>query len=390
MPVTLTARLSPVALVAAVEGGGSPAERLAALRRLRGWLDSQEAVLAREVMAGSAFGEGAIAEASRSGLRQAERVVARAEVLEQLPVLAESLAVGAITAAHVDHVVGALRTLEPDEQRTFLDGLPPLAASAEHTPADRFACAVSAAVAQARRTTETERLARQVRDNRLSLRQDALTLQWRLSAVLDAATGARLHELVERAASRIEPGDLTPSDPIERASWRRAAALVQLVEHGSADRPVVVADHRGPTVVHDWGAANGIPPSLTEWLVAYANPMVIEIRPDGTPSSSQRLDWGRERRHATAAQRRALRALHPGCAVPGCTVPFHRCDAHHVIEWLVGGRTDLDNLLPLCAHHHTLAHAEGWRLTLTPDRTLTIAYPDGRCTSTGPPARLAA
>jgi hypothetical protein len=71
-------------------------------------------------------------------------------------------------------------------------------------------------------------------------------------------------------------------------------------------------------------------------------------------------------------------------------VPFHRCDAHHVIEWLVGGRTDLDNLLPLCAHHHTLAHAEGWRLTLTPDRTLTIAYPDGRCTSTGPPARLAA
>lgn len=390
MPTALASHRSPVALVAAIEGDGSAADRLAALRQLRGWLDAQEAALAREVMAGSAFGEGAIAEASRSGLRQAERVVARAEVLEQQPALAESLASGAITDAHVDHVVGALRTLEPEERRTFLDGLPSLAASAELTPADRFARTVAAAAQRARRTTEAERLARQVRENRLSLRQDALSHQWRLSAVLDAATGARLHEILERATSRIEPGDLAPSDPIERASWRRAAALVQLVEHGTTERPVVVADHRGPAVVHDWGAANGIPPSLTEWLVAYANPMVIEIRPDGTPSSSQRLDWGRERRHATAAQRRALRALYPGCAVPGCSVPFHRCDVHHVIEWLSGGRTDLDNLLPLCAHHHTLAHAEGWQLTLTPDRTLTIAYPGGRVTTAGPPARHAA
>jgi hypothetical protein len=58
--------------------------------------------------------------------------------------------------------------------------------------------------------------------------------------------------------------------------------------------------------------------------------------------------------------------------------------------WRNGGTTDFANLLPLCNRHHHLVHEGGWKLTLTPDRTLTITLPDGRTMSTGPPGTIAA
>ena len=69
---------------------------------------------------------------------------------------------------------------------------------------------------------------------------------------------------------------------------------------------------------------------------------------------------------------------------------FDRCKIHHVLWWRHGGRTDLANLLPLCAHHHSKVHAAGWVLTLDIMRNLTIAYPDGTVQATGPPGRRAA
>ena len=63
---------------------------------------------------------------------------------------------------------------------------------------------------------------------------------------------------------------------------------------------------------------------------------------------------------------------------------------HHVIWWYHDGLTDLDNLLPICVQHHHNIHHDGWLLTLTPDRTLTITLPDGTIMTTGPPKRGAA
>jgi hypothetical protein len=53
--------------------------------------------------------------------------------------------------------------------------------------------------------------------------------------------------------------------------------------------------------------------------------------------------------------------------------------------WENGGPTDLANLVPLCSRHHHLVQEGGWKLTIGPDRTLTIAYPDGSIQTTGPP-----
>ena len=89
------------------------------------------------------------------------------------------------------------------------------------------------------------------------------------------------------------------------------------------------------------------------------------------------LDVGHEQRLATRAQRRALRAMYRTCGHPGCTVRFADCDIHHVIDWDHHGPTDLANLLPLCSRHHHVVHEGGWRLTLHPDRTITLTRPDG-------------
>lgn len=68
------------------------------------------------------------------------------------------------------------------------------------------------------------------------------------------------------------------------------------------------------------------------------------------------LELYSNRREPDHHLRAAVAALWPTCAVPGCDVPFQRCDLHHLHEWHLGGRTRPDNLLPLCAHHHHALH----------------------------------
>ena len=71
------------------------------------------------------------------------------------------------------------------------------------------------------------------------------------------------------------------------------------------------------------------------------------------------LDLGRAVRTATPAQRRALAARDRGCVI--CARPPRWCDAHHLLAWDDGGRTDLANLVLLCRYHHHLLD-RGWTL----------------------------
>ena len=102
------------------------------------------------------------------------------------------------------------------------------------------------------------------------------------------------------------------------------------------------------------------------------------------------MNLGRTTRLANRAQRRALGALYATCAIPGCWVRYSRTKLHHVIFWEHGGRSDIDNLLPVCQHHHDKIHNDHWLLRLTPNRQLTITLPDGTRMTTGPPKRNAA
>ena len=80
------------------------------------------------------------------------------------------------------------------------------------------------------------------------------------------------------------------------------------------------------------------------------------------------LTAGRTRRIATPAQTHALIARDGGCSFPGCQRPPEWCQRHHIVAWIDGGTTDLNNLTLLCAYHHHNFTTGGWTCTLNPDR----------------------
>ena len=75
--------------------------------------------------------------------------------------------------------------------------------------------------------------------------------------------------------------------------------------------------------------------------------------------------YGRMRRHATPAQRRALAARDGGCSFPGCDAPPSWTEAHHVQRWDHGGLTNLENLTLVCGYHHREHQRQGWDCDMT-------------------------
>jgi hypothetical protein len=90
----------------------------------------------------------------------------------------------------------------------------------------------------------------------------------------------------------------------------------------------------------------------------------------------QVLALGRTRRLVSKAQRRALLIRDRMCRYPGCHSTRH-LKAHHVVPWILGGRTDLDNLILLCQWHPTAVHEGGVSITQGPDGWV-FTKPDGQ------------
>lgn len=65
-------------------------------------------------------------------------------------------------------------------------------------------------------------------------------------------------------------------------------------------------------------------------------------------------------RAPTAAQRRALIARDGACI--GCRAVPGECEAHHVIPWICGGPTRIDNLVLVCWHCHDRIHDHNWQV----------------------------
>lgn len=86
-------------------------------------------------------------------------------------------------------------------------------------------------------------------------------------------------------------------------------------------------------------------------------------------------DNGRTRRTPDARLRRLLLARDRTCRFPGCGATRY-LHAHHVTHWEDGGPTDLDNLVLLCNHHHTVVHA-GWELRAAGPGRWTFHAPSG-------------
>lgn len=377
---------------------------LRASSELQSWLASSKASLTRRLSDRVSFPEKTAAECTRGSTRDSIKDRERSDTLGAAPGFADALDDGKVTAGHVDALTNTAKGLDNDEQRAELfDRAAGLVGVASNSSVDDFRRRLGMESKNIRRNDGVDRLERQRCDTRLSTWIDGEGM-WRLDGRFDPITGAQLAARLDAATQALfaeQTPSTCPSDPIAKQRHLQALALARLITGpgGVGVRPgrpeyIVVVDssqsdgNGGPDV--DWGIPVEVPHRVLADMMGEGTVHTVVVRNGVVVHAPGRLDLGRSTRLASPAQRRALRALYGGCAIPGCAVRYDRCKLHHVLWWRHGGRTDLDNLLPLCAHHHSKVHDAGWDVTLGPDRQLTIRFPDGTVHNTGPPTRTAA
>ena len=117
-----------------------------------------------------------------------------------------------------------------------------------------------------------------------------------------------------------------------------------------------------------WG--DRIPAFVARRLAEIANLQRVVM------AGSHVLDLGRSVRCATEHQYEALVARDGGCREPGCTLPPAWCQIDHLHDWILGGLTDLDNLVMWCTFHHHEKHRPGV-IVLGDAYDLRLQMPDG-------------
>jgi hypothetical protein len=374
--VTRSDRVGVEAVLADVGRVVSWAEhlRVSAARRLEELAEESPSIVPGDVLA----------MAGRTGRRDADQIGRRAATLSMVPQLEAGLGDGSIAPGHVDVMTRTLRSLEPADRKLLADQGSWLAGVARRCTPEEFAVAVRRRINQIRTEDGVARFERQRRNTRLRHWVDRDSGMVCLHGEFDPETGLSLVRRLERSVEWLfhdAPPPTCPTEPDARQQHLAALALVALCSgRGSmADSTelVIHIDHRTlSSGLHehshiDAGSDVELPVETIRRLGCAANivPVVVDSR-------GVVLQLGRTQRLANRAQRRALRAMHPVCAIPGCHVRFDHCVPHHIHWWRRGGTTDLANMVPLCNRHHRAVHEGGWVLHLEPStRSVTVNRP---------------
>jgi hypothetical protein len=169
-----------------------------------------------------------------------------------------------------------------------------------------------------------------------------------------------------------------PADPDPRTGRQRLAdAFVEAFRRVSlagglpsngGDRPRVVVTIPLAGLVTGLGAATNLDTGA-QLSARTARRLACDAQliPAVLDGAGQILDLGRARRSFEGPARLAVILRDQACIHPGCDRPARWCDVHHVIPWWAGGRTDQDNGVLLCGHHHKLYDDTTWGIRFAPD-----------------------
>lgn len=302
---------------------------------------------------------------------KARRWIAAGHALEQLPRISEAFASGELG---IDKVVELTRFATAETEGGLVT----------------WAVGVSSGCIRHRADLELRRRIDEIAD----VERDR-TLSWwyfddgkrfALEAELPAAQGAVVARALDRLAREVPvmPGEAGPI----HTSARRADALVGLCSGpgGAADpseRATVVV-HASLEALQDRSSSCEIeggpviPTSAAHRLLCGGTMQVVIEDQTGEP-----IRLGRSTREPSAWMMRQLRYRDHECRFPGCG-SRRFTQAHHVVWWRHGGRTDLDNLILLCFFHHRLVHEYGWRVRRGPDGSTRWWRSDGTAYRAGP------
>ncbi|WP_062467196.1 HNH endonuclease [Demequina maris] len=289
------------------------------------------------------------------------------------PAVATALDAGEISADCGAQIITMLDSLSRDVPAEFKqDAAAQLVERAKGLDASRFAKIVSrfkAAldVEQHERSQAQKRRRRSLRmwENR----EGMLVLQGELDPETAAPLRAALDKLVGDAmrASRDVPGvDLRTTEQM------RADSLADLARHALGCETTTALFGTTTVVVRatatDLEKGTGLgevdgctqPIGMTTVQRMITSGIVI---PALLGKKGEVLNLGRRQYPFSRAQRIALAERDGGCAL--CGAPPAWCEAHHIIYWSRGGRTDISNCALLCSHCHHVIHDQGWQIRAT-------------------------
>lgn len=177
---------------------------------------------------------------------------------------------------------------------------------------------------------------------------------------LDAEAAAMVRSAIDAVSA---PGPRDARTPARRCAdglvelCRRYLDSGQLPTQGG-EKPHITVTMRLADLSATLGTGQPVTAEAARRLACDASIVPVVLGAAGEP-----LDVGRATRTIPPAIRRALVVRDKGCIHPGCPKLAEWCDAHHVIPWLDGGATAVDNLVLLCSAHHWIVHHTAWRIT---------------------------
>ena len=123
-------------------------------------------------------------------------------------------------------------------------------------------------------------------------------------------------------------------------------ALVVTARAADLDKPgATLSTHAGGPVTLD-GLEGWSNAAQTFLHLADGEGRTVEVRSQG--------------RFATRSQMAVLAARDQGCTFPDCDAPAEWCEAHHILAYARGGKTEIDNLTLVCPFHHRWFERSGW------------------------------
>jgi hypothetical protein len=287
--------------------------------------------------------------------------IAVGEMLERLPESHQAVVDGEIGFAHLATMA---RTAEALQQR--FDERVLVEKAKENSPGKFFYICHHARHAADPKAYAADQ-AEQVEQRRLKLSRwmDGSLL---ISGQLDPVGGAAVLTMIEPLARKTGPDD-------DRClEQRNADALVELASGGGSQAQIQVTSSLETLL-----ALAGAPAAEMEHCLPVSSKTIERLACDSSiarvllNSESVVIDVGRSKRVVSEPARRALTARDGHCTWRECDRPASRSAAHHLIHWIHGGSSDLDNLVLLCHRHHWMVHEGGWQITRSDDgRMLTI------------------
>lgn len=198
-------------------------------------------------------------------------------------------------------------------------------------------------------------------------------------------TGELSDAAAETVFTAIQAFTDPPSDEDPRTSSQRTAAALVMICKTALGHPPAGQSTVHVSMVIDWetllytqpgridgGFTGPIHPTDVRRLLCDSTISRIVTGSDGLP-----LDVGRSRRTIPPAIRRAVIARDDGCVFPGCDRSPGWCQIHHLVHWINGGATAVENLALFCDHRHHVIHQPGWIVKFDGRRGVRVIRPDG-------------